>query len=191
MDPAAIRGCLADTFMLEIDRALTYPFRLCGTRLAALFTQDPKGRGFLDYWDRASARDMADLVACVHDEATIIVAGVRAGGFAAAPIDYELLMLPLRHQGKTHARVMGCLAPVALPAWLGLVAGHPLGLRSWRSISQAVLRLADGARDAAREGGFFATEGAFEGDEDAVRRRAHLKVHEGGRDAAPDRDRQC
>ena len=37
MDPAAIRGCLADSFMLEIDRSLTYPFRLCGTRLAALF----------------------------------------------------------------------------------------------------------------------------------------------------------
>ena len=189
MDPSAIRGCLADTFILEIDTAQTYPFRLCGTRLAALFTQDPKGRGFLDFWDGASARDIAVLIASVHDEATIIVAGARAGAIAATPSDYELLMLPLRHQGKTHARIMGCLVPVALPAWLGLVAGFPLGLLSWRSISQAALRLSDSALGPAHAGalsvGFSGAAGAFDGVADAARRRAHLTVHEGGRADTP------
>jgi hypothetical protein len=183
MDPAMIRGCLADSFMLEIDAALTYPFRLCGTRLAALFTQEPKGRGFLEFWDAASVRDIAALIACVHDEATIIVAGVRTGGLAPAPGDYELLLLPLRHLGKTHARIMGCLAPVAVPAWIGLVEGYPLGLRSWRSISQAALRLSDSAAGKPREQAFLADAAAFDAMADAGRRRAHLTVYQGGRDA--------
>ena len=180
MDPSAIRGCLADSFMLEIDRGLTYPFRLCGTRLAALFTHEPKGRGFLEFWDAESVRDIASLIACVHDETTIIVAGVAAGASGAAPCDYELLMLPLRHQGKTHARILGCFAPVALPAWLGLVEGHPLALRSWRSINQAALRLADVAM-AQTDRGAFGAAGVFDRRSDAAQRRAHLVVHEGGR----------
>ena len=182
MDPAAIRGCLADTFMLEIDRSLTYPFRLCGTRLAALFTFEPKGRSFLDFWDRSSTRDLADLIACVHDEATIIVAGVSAGAGAGPATDYEMLLLPLRHQGKTHARILGCLAPVALPVWLGLVAGQPLGLNSWRSIDQASLSGSDGEGERVTRSNAFSALGVpFDIKADAARRRVHLIVHDGGR----------
>ena len=185
LDPAAIRGCIADTFMLEIDAAKTYPFRLCGTRLGALFTQDPKGSSFLAFWQPGCGREMADLLASVHDEAMIIVAGVRAGAVSDKPADYELLLLPLRCQGKTHERIVGCLAPVAAPAWLGLVEGHPLALTSWRSISQAALRLGGDASRSVESRLFAAGAGPFDAQQDAVRRRAHLTVHQGGRGMLP------
>jgi hypothetical protein len=183
LDPAAIRGCIADTFMLEIDAGRTYPFRLCGTRLGALFTHDPKGKSFLAFWADASAGDVADLLASVHDEAAIIVAGVEAGG-GDRRAAYELLLLPLRCKGKTHERIVGCLAPVAVPAWLGLVEGHPLGLSSWRSVSQAALRLGGDPIGQQKVSGFVRAGGAFDVAQDAARRRAHLTVHQGGRDQA-------
>ena len=181
LDPAAIRGCIADTFMLEIDAARTYPFRLCGTRLGALFTHDPKGKSFLDFWAEACARDMMELLASVHDEATIIVAGVEAGARAEHRAAYELLLLPLRCQGKTHERIVGCLAPVATPAWLGLVEGHPLDISAWRSVSQAALRLGGDPMGQARSAGAASRDAAFDAGMDAARRRAHLTVHQGGR----------
>jgi hypothetical protein len=185
LDPAAIRGCIADTFILEIDAEKSYPFRLCGTRLGALFTEDPKGKSFLGFWLEAFGRDIAELLASVHDEAMIIVAGVRAGAFTDKPADYELLLLPLRCRGKTHERIVGCLVPVAVPAWLGLLEGHPLALGSWRGISQAALRLGgDPAEELAPEA-FRPVNGAFDLQEDAARRRAHLTVHQGGRAEEP------
>jgi hypothetical protein len=183
LDPAAIRGCIADTFMLEIDTGRSYPFRLCGTRLGALFTKDPKGESFLEFWGDACARDMADLLASVHDEAAIIVAGVEAGAGADRRAAYELLLLPLRCKGKTHERVVGCLAPVAIPAWLGLVEGHPLGLSSWRSVSQAALRLGGDPMGQQKPSALQRVGGAFDVEQDAARRRAHLTVHQGGRES--------
>lgn len=180
LDPAAIRGCIADTFMLEIDASKTYPFRLCGTRLGALITQDPKGGSFLGLWRQDCARDVKDLLASVHDEAMIIVGGVRAGSFCETPADYELLLLPLRCQGKTHERIVGCLAPVAAPAWLGLIDGRPLALTSWRSISPSSLRLTGTAAGGSRK--IFQSAGAaFDPQLDAATRRAHLSVLPGGR----------
>ena len=184
LDPAAIRGCIADTFMLEIDMGRTYPFRLCGTRLGALFTNDPKGKSFLGFWSDACASDVADLLASVHDEAAIIVAGVEAGTRVDRRAAYELVLLPLRCKGKTHERIVGCLAPVAVPAWLGLVEGHPLGLSSWRSVSQAALRLGGDPIGQQKMSGFERAGGAFDVEQDAARRRAHLTVHQGGREQA-------
>ena len=50
IDPAAIRGVLADTFILEVDISRRYPVRIAGTRTNALFLRELKGGGFLDLW---------------------------------------------------------------------------------------------------------------------------------------------
>ncbi|MEJ1934798.1 PAS domain-containing protein, partial [Nostoc sp. NIES-2111] len=43
LDPGAIRNILADTFILEVDAGQTFPFRLAGTRVCALYGRDLKG----------------------------------------------------------------------------------------------------------------------------------------------------
>lgn len=136
IDPAAIRGVLADTFILEIDQPNAYPIRIAGTRTSSLFMRELKGSGFLDLWQPGDRRDMVAMLGCVADEAVALVAGVssRPGGWPA--LDLELLLLPLRHHGATHKRVLGVLAPAAAPRWLGLVPAAPLNLLSLRVLDR-------------------------------------------------------
>ena len=49
-------------------------------------------------------------------------------------MDLELLLLPLRHNGKTHARVLGCITSAAREPWFGLIAAEKLVLQSMRVI---------------------------------------------------------
>lgn len=164
-DPAAFRGALPDTFILEIDAAGRYPVRLSGTRLNALFGRDLKGRAFLDLWsDPASRREMARLLASVSDDALGVVAGLVAAPPGVPGADCELLILPLRHYGKTHARLIGCLAPVRTPLWSGELTPDLAGLVSLRILTQQDMR-----------GPAAPT---------APERRRHLTVYEGGRSRA-------
>jgi hypothetical protein len=132
IDPAQIRGALADTFMLEVDRERTYPLRLAGARTSALFLRELKGQKFMHLWRDADRFAVHQILACVVDEPTAAVAGVSVSVFGRAPLTLELLLLPLRHEGKTHSRILGCLAPSAQPSWFGLVAADAMALNTLR-----------------------------------------------------------
>lgn len=134
IDPAAIRSILSDTFMIEADRDALFPLRLSGTRVNALWARDLKGRSFLDMWgeDRAN---IAAVLLTVMDGACPVVAGAQTCLAGRAPVDLELLLLPLRHHGRTHARVLGSLAASHIPEWVGLLPIERLELRSLRILS--------------------------------------------------------
>ncbi len=135
IDPVAIRGTLADTFIVEIDGASEFPMRLSGTRLNALWLREQKGESFLNMWRGADRHSVAAALLTVVDGVTPIVAGARAKPAGRAPLDLELLLLPLRHFGKTHSRVLGSLAPNYQPEWLGQNAAGALELVSLRVMS--------------------------------------------------------
>jgi hypothetical protein len=132
IDPAAIRNVLADTFLLEIDPGCSFPIRLSGTRLNALFLAEQKGRSFLDLWAAEERRGVMALILTVLDGTQPVIAGVSAAPQARRAMNMELLLLPLRHNGKTHARVLGCLAASAREPWFGLIPAQTLALRSMR-----------------------------------------------------------
>ncbi|MBV8851054.1 MAG: PAS domain-containing protein [Methylobacteriaceae bacterium] len=134
IDPAAIRNVLADTFLLEIDSACLFPIRLSGTRLNALWLAEQKGRSFLDLWAEDERRDAIALILTVLDGTHPVIAGVSAAPPGRPAMDMEMLLLPLRHNGKTHARVLGCITPGAREPWFGLVAAEKLVLQSMRVI---------------------------------------------------------
>lgn len=136
IDPAQIRHALADAFILEIDQN-SFPIRLCGTRLNALWLAEQKGSSFLELWDKADRRDVAAVLRTAIDGVAPVVAGVRAAAAGEREtLDLELLLLPLRHFGKTHARLLGSLAQAHRPAWFGLAPAEPLRLRSVRVINE-------------------------------------------------------
>jgi hypothetical protein len=135
IDPAAIRNILADTFLIEIDPGCTFPIRLSGSRLNALWLSEQKGRSFLDLWADEERRGIAALVLTVIDGVNPVIAGVFAAPQGRTAMNMELLLLPLRHNGKTHARVLGCIAPSAHQPWFGLLAADKLVLKSMRIIS--------------------------------------------------------
>ncbi|WP_291548070.1 PAS domain-containing protein [Bosea sp. (in: a-proteobacteria)] len=125
IEPGALRHALADTFVLE-NEPIGPVFRLAGTRLCALTGHELRGRSFTALWpDVESQADMRRLVQTVMDESAGAVAGLSGETSTGLPIYLELILLPLRYRGRTHARVMGALSPALTPDWLGLdtVAG--------------------------------------------------------------------
>lgn len=139
IDPAKIRSVLADTLMVEIEQGASAAppactVRLSGTRVNALFAGDIRGRSLSTLWRFEDRAELMGLVKAVLDDSRPMVAGMVAAPLGCEPLPLELLLLPLRHQGKTHARMLGVLSPVAVPAWLGLVPAMPLTLVSNRLI---------------------------------------------------------
>jgi hypothetical protein len=134
IEPAAIRHVLADSFIIEIDEEGAFPIRLCGTRLSALLLEEMKGRSFLDMWREEDRRNVAAAILTVLDGATPVVAGARAPHPIGSGLDLELLLLPLRHFGRTHARILGALSPAYVPDWLGRTPAEPLCFTSMRVI---------------------------------------------------------
>ena len=50
------------------------------------------------------------------------------------PVNLEMMLLPLAYQSRTDARVMGALAPISVPYWLGAKAVGPLELGMFRHV---------------------------------------------------------
>jgi hypothetical protein len=137
IDPAAIRGVLADTFILEVDISRRYPVRIAGTRTNALFLRELKGGGFLDLWQAPEQREIAAMLANVTGDSVAVLAGASACPQGLQPLELELLLLPLRHHGNTHSRVLGAFLPAALPSWIGLLPAAPMSLSSFRVLGRA------------------------------------------------------
>jgi len=166
IEPSAIRRALGDVFILEFDRSCGHPFRLAGTRVCALFGHELKAKRFIDLWEAGSRAAVADLLDGIADEATGLVAsasGRTAEGWAQ---DVELMLLPLAHRGDTHARMIGALAPLSTPFWLGAASLGPLTLGNIRHL------------DPAQE---ISTAARLVAGDKSVARRATFTVYEGGR----------
>lgn len=138
IEPAAIRQVLSDTFIIALDRAAGYPFRLAGTRVCALFGHELKGHSFSALWDEESRRAVGDLLAILTGECVGTVAGVTAQTRAGASMELELLLLPLSAGRPNLARSIGVLAPLNSPPSLELDPSRALTLGGRRHVGAAV-----------------------------------------------------
>ena len=134
VDPGAIRGVLADTFVLDFDAQRGFPFRIAGSRANALFLKELRGLSFLELWRDADREELDSILHCVADEAQAFLIGAEAGPPGLDAVDIEVILLPLRHHGLTHSRVLGGLAVHAAPAWMGLTGAGPIALTSLRAL---------------------------------------------------------
>jgi hypothetical protein len=145
IDPAALRAGLGDIFILAFSRLHGHPVRLAGTRVNALVGGALKERAFVSLWQERQQREMLRLVDLIADESIGIVAGAAARADDGAAIELELLLLPLQHWGRSHARVIGAVAPLRVPEWFGTKPVGPLQLGDYRYVG---LRTAAEARPA-------------------------------------------
>jgi hypothetical protein len=137
IEPGALRGVLADTFILEFSREQGFPFRVVGSRTNALFCRELRGEPFLNLWARDDAEEAARVIESAADGAQPFLIGAHGAPEGAAAIDLEVLILPLRHHGATHARALGCCAPGANAPWFGLLPMRPMEIASLRALSVA------------------------------------------------------
>jgi hypothetical protein len=136
IEPSAIRQVLGDTFVLEADGFSNHPFRLAGTRLCALFARELKGEAFVKLWRQPSQTAMRELIAVVMEEKIGVVASVTGttADDSVLSVNLELLLLPLATRSRGDARILGALAPMSAPYWLGAKAIGPLTLGMFRHI---------------------------------------------------------
>lgn len=135
LEPGAVRQLLADSFMVAVDTAAGHPLRLAGTRMCALFCREIKGVPFQGLFAPDSRDEIHDLIGIVAHELTPVVAGVTGqAGDDLPAADLELLLLPLYHRGHSDARLLGILAPLAVPYWIGTHPVAALSLGPWRHL---------------------------------------------------------
>lgn len=168
IDPSAISGVLSDTFILEFDNAGQFPLRIVGSRTNAFFGRDLHGAPFVPLWRAGDRDEIIRILASVADEAQPFLLGGIGGPIGIETIDVETLLLPLRHKGATHSRILGSFAPRRCPEWLGLLPVSSLALATLRALS----------RDSAAETPQLAVSAPFQNE---VGRRGHLFVYRGGR----------
>jgi hypothetical protein len=137
VDPGAIRSVLADTFILAVDRALGFPMRIAGSRTGSLFQRELRGAPFLDLWRDQDRLEVADILSSVSDDCAPMLAGISTKPHGMTSLELELLLLPLRHHGATHARILGCCTPRSNPEWLGLLPVAPFAMTSLRVLASA------------------------------------------------------
>jgi hypothetical protein len=157
IEPGAIRRILADTFMLAVDGRAGHPFRIAGTRVCAAFGRELKGEAFVDLWAAENQDLIRDILAIVAQETIGVVLSARGQrvadkGAAGGSRDLELIILPLNHRGRTTARVVGALAPVETPYWLGASALGPLTLGTHRYLDPGLTTEAPHPRPALSSG---------------------------------------
>jgi hypothetical protein len=128
---------LPDAFITEVEAPCRCPSAMCGARMNALWPDDRSNRSFLCIWNDADQDDVKAIFAMVTDGAAPVVGGAR--GLVAQgseTLDFELLLLPLRHIGRTHSLILGALAATERPPWLGVASLEPLSLLSVRVIGE-------------------------------------------------------
>ena len=162
IQPASLRHVLADTFLLDVDRVRGATYRLAGTRCSALFGRELKGSAFRQAWPEPRRTEAERLVATVTGDTLGLVVGLLGTNAEGALLPLEMLLLPLRHRGRTDARLLGSLAPATLPSWAGLIP-----LAAFETTSIRVIQTVS------RPWGAPPPE--------AIERRRRFVVHEGGR----------
>jgi hypothetical protein len=139
IEPAAIRRVLGDTFVLA-GGLENHSFRIAGTRLCALFGRELKSESFIQLWHRTGQTALREMLAVVMEEKTGVVASVTGATSdeALAPLHLEMVLLPLAYPSRSEARVLGAMAPMATPYWLGVKTIGPLTLGMFRHVGAAV-----------------------------------------------------
>jgi hypothetical protein len=117
LDPGAIRAILGDVMILEVGAQHGYSVRLAGTRICALMGQELKDRNLPEIFAPGDWPELYRLLEAVTKAAAPAIANVVGETEDRRMLGLELLLLPLRHHGRTQARILASLAAHTRPYW--------------------------------------------------------------------------
>ena len=132
LDPGAIRAILGDVMILQVGGPLRYAVRLAGTRICSLMGRELRKRAFVETFAPGDWPELYALLDSTTATATPAVANVIGETEDRRLLGLELLLLPLRHHGRTEARALCSLAAHTRPYWATLVPLARLRLGSAR-----------------------------------------------------------
>jgi hypothetical protein len=190
IDPTKIRSALSNTFILELNDSREFDFRLAGSHICAAYARELKGRSFTRLWHPRDRDAMETLVRAVTEDHAVAL--VTFSGMTAinTRMSVETILLPIRHNGSTQARLLGAMTAVDEPYWFGVQPIVEQRISGLRLIWPDDASHADMARDiavAVPQDVAFASVGGPPQPIASVafgrraRRYAHLSVIDGGR----------
>ena len=134
IEPSQIAGILPHTFILERVDSETFRYRLAGTGLCEAFRQELRDTNFLAGFTGDDRADVERLLSSVTLQCGAGVLEFEAKGSEAHSLIFEVILLPLVHTRDCVDRVLGAIAPVTVPEWLGTET-----LSDWRLMSNDVI----------------------------------------------------
>jgi hypothetical protein len=120
IEPSRITAILPETFILEQQGRRNYVFRLAGTRVCEQFGREFRNTDMLGLWtpdDQEVVIRMLD--SCTRDGAVGVVT-FEATATPRRTINFEMVLLPLIHNGSEITRVLGAMATSQTAPWIGL-----------------------------------------------------------------------
>lgn len=190
IDPTRIRGALANTFILELNEHKEFDFRLAGSHLCAAYARELKGRSFTRLWHARDRDAMETLVRAVTEDHAVALVTFQGTTAVHTKVTIETILLPVRHNGSTHSRLLGAMTALEQPYWFGVQPIMEQRITGLRLIWPDDVSLEDIARDMAAsvpDDLIFASGNntrmpmAATVYGRAARRYAHLAVIDGGR----------
>jgi hypothetical protein len=118
IEPSRIAAILSQTFMLEVLKPGTYPYRLAGTRLCEMFGSELRGKNFLDGWSDEDRRVLESRLATVGEQGAVAHLTLEGIVDARHRVELEANLLPLLHGGEI-TRIIGAVSVTSAPHWLG------------------------------------------------------------------------
>lgn len=188
IDPTRIREALANTFILELNEADKFSFRLAGSHLCTGYCRELKGRSFSDLWHERDGDAVDTLIRAVTEDHAVALLTFQGTTALKTKVSFETILMPLRHNGTTHTRVLGGMSALEDPYWLGvqpIVEQRITGLRLiWPDEVSADDGMIQYATKVVNDIDFVApSPQAFQTTVfgRSARRYAHLAVIDGGR----------
>ncbi|MCP8881886.1 PAS domain-containing protein [Devosia sp. XJ19-1] len=120
IDPTRIREALANTFILETDGADKFSFRLAGSHLCTSYCRELKGRSFSALWHDRDGDAMDTLLRAVTEDHAVALVTFQGTTALQTKVSFETILMPLRHNGSTHTRILGAMTALDEPYWLGV-----------------------------------------------------------------------
>ncbi|QQR40365.1 PAS domain-containing protein [Devosia rhizoryzae] len=120
IDPTRIREALANTFILELDDADKFSFRLAGSHLCTAYCRELKGRSFSALWHDRDSDAIETLIRAVTEDHAVALVTFQGTTALHTKVSFETILMPLRHNGSTHTRVLGSMSALDEPYWLGV-----------------------------------------------------------------------
>lgn len=189
IDPTRIRDALANTFILELDETEKFSFRLAGSHLCTAYCRELKGRSFSTLWHQRDQDAMETLVRAVTEDHAVALVTFQGTTALHTKVSFETILMPLRHNGSTHTRLLGAMTALDEPYWLGVQPIMEQRITGLRLIWPDDIAHQDEAREVAASvvndtpyshaGSNMGVPATVYGR--SARRYAHLAVIDGGR----------
>lgn len=151
IDPTRIRDALSNTFILELDESDQFSFRLAGSHLCTSYCRELKNRSFSGLWHERDKDAMDTLLRAVTEDHAVALVTFQGTTALHTKVSFETILMPLRHNGSTHTRLLGAMTALEQPYWLGVQPIMEQRITGLRLIWPDDVSLQDIAREIAAE----------------------------------------